>query len=394
MQKIKDVEIENVGKFENVSILTQSEIKSAFGQVLEKIDRNIEAFNEKFPDACSVNNVYPIVENTSWTSGFWTGMLWLAYDMTKEEKYRKVAEKYVLSFKDRMKEKRDVDHHDLGFLYTLSCVSSYKLTGNVVAKETALQAAEHLLGRYHLKGEFIQAWGDINDPSAYRLIIDCLMNLPLLYWATEVTGDEKFHSTAYKHLKTTMATVFRENASTFHTFYFNPENGQPLKGATHQGYTDESCWARGQAWGIYGLPLSYIYTRDEGVKEIYKKVVNYYLNHLPKDNVCYWDLIFTSGGEVRDSSAAAIAICGMLEMNKWLDNADSIKNIYNNAVQLTLRSLIEKYTTKDMPDSNGLLIHAVYSKPHNMGVDECNIWGDYFYMEALVRIMKEWSLFW
>lgn len=394
MQKIKDVKIENIKRYENKDVLTESEIKKAFEDVLRKIDQSIEIFTDKFPDASSKGNVYPAVDNDDWTSGFWTGMLWLVYEITKDDKYRKAAEIQVLSFKERIEKKKVVDHHDLGFLYTPSCVAAYKLTGNEEAKEAALLASEHLLGRYREKGEFIQAWGSANEPNNYRLIIDCLMNLPLLYWATEVTGDKKYYNAAYKHLKNTMNTIFREDASTYHTFYFDLETGKPLKGVTHQGYSDSSCWARGQAWGIYGLPLNYVYTKEEGIMELYKKITNYYLNRLPEDYVCYWDLIFTSGDEPRDSSAASIAVCGMLEMIKWMDDMEPLRELYFNAAQQILKSLIEKYTTKHIPESNGLLLHAVYSKPHNLGVDECNIWGDYYYLEALVRLIKDWKLYW
>jgi len=394
MKNIIDEGIKDMKKFETAPVLTQEQLKDAFHQALKKIDENLETFTYKFPASASKNNVYPAVDNTDWTSSFWTGMLWLAYEMTGDEKYRKVAEIHLDSFKERIEEGKHIDTHDLGFLYSLSCVAAYKLTGNEDAKETALKAANHLIGRYKEKGEFIQAWGSIHDPKNYRLIIDCCMNLPLLYWASEVTGDMKYHEIAYKHLKTAMATVIREDASTYHTFYFDPDTGAPLKGVTHQGYSDDSCWSRGQAWGIYGLPLSYVYTKDKEIIEVYKKITNYFLNRLPEDYIPYWDLIFTSGDEPRDSSAATIAVCGMLEMDQWLDEKDPMKKIYSNAVQLILKSLMDNYTTKDMPESNGLLLHAVYGKPQGNGVDECNIWGDYYYMEALVRLMKDWKRYW
>ena len=394
MKNVKFEEIMDQEKYETAPELTQEMLKEAFNQALKKIDEHLDTFTYKFPAAASVNNVYPAIDNTCWTGSFWTGMLWLAYEVTGNEKYRKVAEIQLESFKKRIEERIHTDTHDLGFLYSLSCVAAYKLTGNEMAKETAIKAADALMERYKEKGEFIQAWGSIHDPKMYRLIIDCCMNLPLLYWATEVTGDQKYYDVAYKHVKTAAAHVIREDASTFHTFYFNPETGAPEKGTTHQGYSDDSCWARGQAWGIYGLPLSYIYTKDESLVEDYKKLTNYFLNRLPEDYVPYWDLVFTSGDEPRDTSAGTIAICGMLEMDKWLDESDPMKKVYNNAVKQILKSLIENYTTKDVPESNGLLLHAVYGKPQNAGVDECNIWGDYYYMEALVRLMKDWKLYW
>ncbi|MBZ4644523.1 MAG: glucuronyl hydrolase [Clostridia bacterium] len=133
---------------------------------------------------------------------------------------------------------------------------------------------------------------------------------------------------------------------------------------------------------------------DWELMELAKKVTNYFLNRLPEDYVCYWDLIFTDGQEERDSSAAAIAACGMLEIAKHLPLSDPYKRIYENAALMIVKSLAENYTTASCPQSNGILLHAVYSKPHRKGVDECNIWGDYYYFEALVRLIKDWKLYW
>ena len=372
----------------------------ALHEALKKIDNNTKTFINLFPRPCSTNYVYPGISNggewDDWTCGFWTGMLWLAYEITGEERYRKVAFYHIRSYDERITDKKAVNHHDLGFLYTPSAVAGYKITGNERAKQAGLKAANHLLGRYKEKGEFIQAWGDLDDPTAYRLIIDCNLNVPLLFWATEVTGDPKYREIATKHINTAAKVVVREDSSTHHTFYFDPETGNPVKGVTAQGAGDDSAWARGQAWGVYGFPLAYSYLKDEKFVGLFKRVTNYFLNHLPSDNICYWDLMFDeTSGEERDTSAATIAVCGMLEMIKHLPDSDPDKKIYENAVKSIMKSLITKYTTKNIEYSNGLLTDAVYSKPHNSGVNECCIWGDYFYMEALVRMLKpEWKKYW
>ena len=260
-------------------------------------------------------------------------------------------------------------------------------------KETALKAADKLITRYKEKGEFIQAWGALDNPEAYRLIIDCMLNLPLLYWASEVTGDDKYAVIAAKHAVTAVKTVIREDSSTYHPYYFDLETGSPKKGVTHQGYSDDSAWARGQAWGIYGFPLSFIYTGKEEYITEAEKLANYFLNRLPEDYVCYWDLIFTEGDEQeRDSSAAAIAVCGMHEILKH--RKDEYTTVYENGINAIMRSLIDNYTTKDTPESNGILLHGVYGKPQKSGVDECCIWGDYYYMEALMRLNFDWKLYW
>ncbi|MGL6153505.1 glycoside hydrolase family 88 protein [Cetobacterium sp. SF1] len=389
-----------IEKFKNTIRLTDEEKLSATHEALSKIDINSKIFIDTYPRAASINNIYPGTKNgedwDDWTVGFWTGMLWLSYELTRKPQYRKVAEFQMRAYKYRIENKIHVNHHDLGFLFSLSAVAQHTVTGSEVAKEVGIKAADHLIGRFKEKGEFIQAWGDLNDPNAYRLIIDCNMNVPLLFWATEVTGNPIYREIATKHINTAAKVVLREDSSTHHTYYFDPATGNPLKGVTAQGFSDDSAWARGQAWGVYGFPLAYSYTKDPKFITLYKKVTNYFLNKLPQDNVCYWDLVFSDGSnQERDTSAAAIAVCGILEMDQYLEDSDPDKAIYMNAAHAIMKSLIEKYTTKDLDHSNGLLTQAVYSKPHNSGINECNIWGDYYFLEALVRINKKnWKKYW
>jgi hypothetical protein len=363
--------------------------------VLTKIDQNLAIYGDRFPAPSSVGGIYTTIDNVEWTNGFWTGMLWLAYEVTGDRHYLNAAQSHVTSFKQRVDSKTNVDHHDLGFLYTLSCVSACKLTGSNIAREAALQAAELLLCRYLPAAGIIQAWGDLSDPAQRgRMIIDCNLNLPLLYWATEVTGELRFRQAADTHIARAAAHIVRSDASTFHTFYMDAETGKPLYGKTHQGYSDTSCWARGQAWGIYGFPLVYRYNADAGLLVLAKKLANYFLNRLPDDGICYWDLHFTSGPEPRDSSAAAIAACGLLEIETSLPLLDPHRALYQGAAWAMIRQLSQTYLTTDSPKANGVLKHAVYHMPNRVGVDESCIWGDYFYFEALVRMARVWRPYW
>lgn len=393
---VNDEGIKTPGRFvADSSIITKDLCEDAYRNSLKKIDANLLVFTAKFPAPCSKNNVYPGIDDIEWTSSFWTGMLWLAYERTGDDKYRQIAAKHLEGYRKRIHERIATDTHDLGFLFSLSCVAAYKLTGDEEAKQTALEAADLLITRYFEKPGIIQAWGDLNNPEQRgRMIIDCLMNLPLLYWATEVSGDQKYSGYAYNHAKQAAKYLVREDASTYHTYYLDPVSGAPLRGKTCQGYSDNSCWARGQAWAIYGFVLSYIYTKDWDFIELAKKLANYYLNRLPEDNVVYWDLVFNDSNEERDSSAAAIGACGLLELVKHLPKDDLNCDSYRNAALNILASLINQYSVKDSDHSNGLLLHAVYNKPKGEGVDECCIWGDYFYCEALVRVLKDWNLYW
>jgi unsaturated chondroitin disaccharide hydrolase len=367
----------------------------AVARALARLDAALPAFTDAFPEPSSVNGTYAAMDNTEWTNGFWTGMLWLAYELTGASRYREAAERQVLSFHDRVSRRIHVDHHDLGFLYSLSCVAAYRLTGSALAREAALMAAERLLDRYLPKAGIIQAWGDLSDPEqAGRMIIDCNLNLPLLYWASETTGEARFRTAADAHIKNAQTHIVRPDGSTYHTFHMDPASGEPLGGSTHQGFSDTSCWARGQAWGISGFPLVYRYNRDASLIETSARLANYFLNRLPEDLVCCWDLVFTADGDQRDSSAAAIAVCGLLELDKGLAPGDPDRDAYRNAALAILRALAEHYAFGPADHGNGQLAHGVYHVPKKVGVDECCLWGDYFYLEALVRLTRDWRSYW
>ncbi len=388
-------EIDNPKKYSDFRV-PKEKLEYALAEAIKKIDFALPTFTDKFPSHGSTGNVYSAVENTEgWNTGFWTGILWHAYQMTGDEKYKKVALGHIPSFSKRIKEKLGVAHHDMGFLYTPSCVAAWKLEGCEMAKEAAILAADNLISRYHERGGFIQAWGEIGKKDNFRLIVDCLLNIPLLYWASEVTGDKKYEEIAYTHFNTTIDLCCRPDASTYHTYYFDYDTCKPLKGVTLQGLNNDSAWARGQTWGIYGPLLTYIYKKDEKALSVFKATTNYYLNHLPEDYIAYWDLTFTDGDEPRDSSSNAIALCGMLEGIKYMDKNDPLRATYVNAIHRIINALIDKCLTKDIPESNGLLLHATYAKPLNRSIDEMNIWGDYFYMEALHRMLDpNWELYW
>lgn len=373
----------------------KQQIEIARAQTLELIGRNLSDFGEKFPAETCVAGSYPLTDNVEWTTSFWTGQLWLAWEMTGDEKFRAMAKKHVRSFGSRIAGRIDTNTHDLGFLYTLSCVADWRLTGNKEARGFALLAAEALLERFHQKAKIIQAWGDLTDPEqAGRMIIDCNMNLPLLYWASEQTGDPRFAEAAYQHALQAARYLVRDDASTYHTFYMDIVTGEPRFGSTQQGYADDSCWSRGQAWGIYGFALSFLYTGNRQFLEISKRLANYFLNRLPEDRVCHWDLALLGTDALRDSSAAAIAVCGLLELCKHLPDLDTERDDYLAAARAIMSSLNERYLSKIDEPGNGLLKHSVYHLASNKGVDQAASWGDYFYVEALVRFTQSWKLYW
>jgi len=375
--------------------ITAFALERALNRALKTIKANIAQFPAgSYPPPNSTRQRYSPIGNTEWTSSFWTGQLWLAYELTGEKKYLAAAQSHLPDYRKRLDTRTAVDTHDLGFLYSLSAVAEFKLTGNPRARTTALKAADLLMVRYFEKAGVIQAWGDLNDPvNKGRIIIDCAMNLPLLFWASEQTGNPYYRQAAIAHMDQANRHLIRPDASSYHTYFFNLETGAPLKGKTAQGYADDSCWARGQAWGILGLPLNFRYHNDPSYLETARKLAHYFLNRLPDDFVCYWDLCFTSGAEERDSSGAAVAACGLLELAQALPVLDPLRRTYEDAALKIVGSLAKNYTA-DLATSNGLLLHGVYNKPGKAGVDECQAWGDYFYLEALVRLKTSWKAYW
>ncbi len=215
----------------------------------------MERFGTDFPSACATGSKYRIKKNDDWTNGFWTGMLWIAWLYTGKEKFRDLARANGKSFEQRLDDHFVLDHHDIGFLYSLSVVAGWKITGDEHMKELVLRAADVLAARYQENGGFIQAWGKLGEEKEYRLIIDSLLNLPLLYTAYDITKDERYVRIAETHYDRVIHNIVREDYSTYHTFYFDKATGKPDHGATHQGFSDSSCWARGQAWAIIGMPL-------------------------------------------------------------------------------------------------------------------------------------------
>ncbi len=385
--------------FEDIPVISPAEIEDALDRATEQVRRNLPDFTYSCQTAASVGGFYKQSDNVLWTNGFWPGELWLSYEYTGDRLFRYAALIQVQSFLHRIEKGIEVDHHDMGFLYSPSCVAAYKLTGDGDAKQAALLAADRLMQRFQPKGGFLQAWGAMGAPENYRFIIDCLLNLPLLYWASEETGVEQYRDTALRHTATCLANSIREDGSTYHTFFMDPATGLPSYGATCQGYRDDSFWARGQAWSVYGVALSYRYTRNPEYIEIFRRVLDFYLSRLPEDLIPYWDMIFTTGSkEPRDSSSASIVVCGLLEMAEYVCPAEAEE--YRTCAKRMLCSLYKHYSVKAPSVSNGLVLHGTYSKrsPYNTctpeGVDECVSWGDYFYMEALTRVKTDWKPYW
>ncbi|MBO0438426.1 glycoside hydrolase family 88 protein [Vagococcus fluvialis] len=387
MLEKKLIELESAGEK-----LTEQWLQDEIKRCINQIEKNMGRFEELFPSASAVDGVYKVKPNDDWTNGFWTGMLWLAYEWTNDSKFLDLAQKNFISFQERLDSHFVLDHHDIGFLYSLSAGAGYKLTNEEKYADQLLEASNVLLNRFQAKGEFIQAWGKYGDPNEYRLIIDSLINLPLLFEATNLSNNSLYQDLALKHYKTLLSTVIRPDFTTYHTYYFDSETGDKIRGATHQGNSDNSIWARGQSWAVLGIPLienhlkSKIYSSSD-----YIKIVNVFLENLPLDLVPYWDFDFNDQNpSTKDSSSLAIAACGLLEAEEY-GMYPKAKNIAKGMIY----QLGEYYSTENEESSEGLITEGVYAFKTGKGVGEPNLWGDYFYLEALMRLSNEkWNKYW
>lgn len=387
-QRVKFETIKKPERFKGGREFLDSAIEYATAQIFTVM----KDFVHRYPSSASENLIYqPFADNfeTDWSMGFWTGMLWISYELTQNDIYRAVAEAQFDDYQAKYDDFTSFWHHDIGFIYIPSIVAQYKITGAKKAKELALKAADALANRYSENAGIIQ-WK--NKAIQGQFIIDCCMNVPLLFWASHITGDRSYFVKALSHMYRAAECMIRDDASTYQCYQIDEVTGEPIRGWTGQGHDDESCWARGQTWAMYGLTLAYRYAKDGRILEMAKRVCNYFLNRLPGDLICNWDLMYTQDDEQRDSSSAPVAACALLELAKYLKDDDPHKEIYVRAAESMVRSLAEKYTTKGRV-SNGLLMHGVYCKS-SWGDDECCMWGDYFYMEALIRLKQDWNVYW
>lgn len=367
----------------------------AIEDAVAKTKANMERFGLAFPHIANGER-YEWGDSNDWIEGFYTGMIWLCYEYTGEPAFRDTAMKHVGLFRERLEAKRSLDHHDIGFLYMPSALAAWIVERDEAGRRLALQAADQLMLRWREEGQYIQAWGPKGDPkNGGRIIIDCMMNIPLLYWAYGQTGDERYRQAAVVHADKSRRYLMRGDDSSYHTFYFDPADGRPIGGGTHQGYHDGSTWTRGQAWAIYGFALSYRYTGNPLYLDTAKRAARYFIAHLPEDHVAYWDFDApVLPGTPRDSSASAIAACGMLEIVGHLAEDDADRELLTGSVQRAMTSLVRNYATIGAPDAEGLLRHGSYHVRGGRGPDDFMIWGDYYYLEALLRLTKGIPGYW
>lgn len=393
----RNVELERGERFAKPCIISEEKVDKAIEEALAKLERNIPRWRDSFAKTHSVDFLYPQGLNNNWVCGMETGIYWLAYEMSGNPKFLEIADGKTMSFRERFEKRWGMDDHDVGFAFSPSCVAGYKVTGDERYKEIALDACNYYYNTsYSKKGGFVlRAWNWPGDAGS-RTMMDTMMNAPFLFWCGEQTGEKAYAEAAKSQNAITEKYLIREDGSSYHHYQFEPETFKPLYGLTWQGYSDESCWSRGQAWAINGYPIGYSYCREPYMIEVHKDITYYMLNHLPEDLIPQWDLIFTEeDNQPRDSSAGVISVCGMLEMCKYLPDDAPQKAVYESAAAQMLEAVIDKCTGDIGREYDGLIYHVTHALPQGFGIDECAIYGDYFYLEALMRYKNpDWNRYW
>ncbi|MFS8099539.1 glycoside hydrolase family 88 protein [Lentzea alba] len=322
------------------------------------------------------------VADGGWIGGFWPGTLWLAHLDSGDAQFRALAEAANDRLAPRRLEPRD---HDLGFLFYPSWVTAYRLTGDTKWRDGAIDAANTLIQRWNATGKFIRAWGRLGTPgNAGRVIIDTMMNLDLLAFATEQTGDRKFLDIAIAHARTTQTHFLRADGSTPHVFDFNPDTGAAIGPNTVQGYSPTSCWARGQSWGIYGFTTMYRRTGLREFRDTARKMADFALSALTPDSVPVWDYRSPLGAnDIKDSSAGAILACGLLDLAK-VTGSDR----YRERALKILDGLVGTCLTTKSTRAEAIMARGTRNRPSEDGVEISLPYGDYYLFEAILRVLK------
>ena len=327
----------------------------------------------------------------NWTAGFYPGTLLYLYENTKDEVLYNEAIKKI---KLMEKEQYNKGTHDLGFMMYCSYGNLNRITPNEEYKKILINSARSLATRFNPAVGCIRSWGRSNDTSMFRVIIDNMMNLELLFWAAKETGDRLLYDISVAHANTTMKNHFRQDNSSYHVVVYNPQTGNVMRKETAQGTANESAWARGQSWGLYGYTLMYRETKDEKYLDQAQRIAAFILNNpnLPADKIPYWD--YNAPGipnTFRDASSAAIMASALIELAGY-SNPTLAKN-YMSTVEIILRTLSSPEYKAAIKENGGFILkHSVAHLPRNTEVDSPLPYADYYYVEAMMRYKKYFRL--
>lgn len=328
-----------------------------------------------------------------WTNGFWGGMMWQLYYATKDELYKEIAQENEKKLDQVLMEPSGMDH-DNGFRWLLTAVANYRISGDETSYHRGLLAACNMAGRFNPAGNYIRAWNDWGGKktgeNAGIAIIDCMMNLPLLYWAYEQTKDPRFYHIAVRHADTVIKHFVREDGSVIHIGEFNPYTGEFLRSLGGQGYAHGSSWTRGQAWAVYGFALSYLHTKKDKYLECAEKIAQYFIANIPENGLIPVDFKQPGNCIWEDSTAAAIASCGMLTIANATNEKEN--SPYYQAALKMLQALYEKRCC--WSEKTDAIIEKCTAAYHDKEHEFTIIYGDYFFIEAIWKLTGQELFLW
>lgn len=389
-------------------VLDKSSIDKVFSVAEQQYTKMLQVSTDltKYPRTTNADGSTKYVSIHDWTGGFWPGSLWYVYDFTKEKKWQDAAIKWTESLE---KNQYNTTHHDIGFMMYCSYGNALRTVKSKKYEDILIQSAKSLITRYNPAVKSIKSWNtkkSWNDNTWYfPVIIDNMMNLELLFYVSHKTGDPIYRNIAINHAETTMKNHLRSDFSSYHVADYDTTTGKVLYQQTNQGYSDNSQWARGQAWGIYGFTTVYRATRDKKFLQTAQQMADFYMNHpnLPADKIPYWDFNVNQAGYTpdwkynassfsfipRDASAASITASALLEMSSYLGSQG--KRYRDFAIE-TLRSLSSPAYLAE-PGTNGFFIlkHSTGSIPHGTEIDVPLMYADYYFLEALLRYQNKLS---
>ncbi len=320
-----------------------------------------------------------------WTSGFWPGALWYLFEYTGDEKWKTAAGRFTRMLTPLST--HPAQDHDLGFQVYCSFGNGYRLTKDPEYKAVLLRTADTLATLFNPKVGTILSWPWMKQDSGWthNTIVDNMMNLELLFWASKNGGPHRLYDIAVRHAETTMRNHFRPDYSAYHVMLYNDSTGARIRGRTHQGYADESMWARGQAWAIYGFTMTYRETRDPKFLDFAQKIAGIYLKRLPADLVPYWDFDAPNiPDEPKDASAAAIVASALLELSTLVQDPAAAENYRATAEKILATLSGEPYQSR--AKNSAFLLHCTGHKPGGSEIDVSIIYADYYYLEAMLRL--------
>lgn len=374
------------------NIKPQKEVEEAFGFVTEQLKYAIECAAEakektdnkkKFsPRTIEEDGSLRLVVPRDWTSGFFPGSLWQTYGYTQDKFWEEKAASFTWPIEEM---KTFKGTHDLGFIFYCSFGQAYRFTGDTAYKEVFLEAAKSLSSRYNDKVKAIRSW-DWSSHWKFPVIIDNMLNLELLFRATEETGDSLYHQIAINHANTTLANHFRDDHSSYHVIDYDPETGNVLLKETHQGIAHESVWSRGQAWGLYGYTMCYRFTKDPAYLEHAENITRFFFSqsNLPEDLIAYWDMKDpVIPNAPRDASASAIMASALYELATYVSEEKS--KYYKGLADTLVSNLHTHYQAAPGTNQGFILLHSTGNYPKDDEIDAPISYADYYYLEALLR---------